>query len=412
MSFAGRALRLASPGRVAPRRHAASPASTRIATVVLTALLPFAAARAAAQDVGSGSPHGTAAAAAIPAKLSDSTFWKLITDFSESNGYFQSDNFVSNETTFQWVIPALQRSTRPGGAYLGVGPDQNFPYIIALRPKIAFIFDIRRQNLLTHLMYKALIEQSSDRADFVSRLFARHRPSGIDTASTSEAILLAYQGMPPDSTLFRRNLIAIFDRLRRAHGFPLSGEDTTGIEYVYRSFVVYGPDITYDANRRVGFGRGRMPSFAQLQTEADSERVQRGYLASEANFRVLKQYEADNLIVPLVGDFAGQRAIRNVGDYLKANHATVSAFYLSNVEQYLFNQNDDWKKFFANVGALPLDSTSAFIRSSFNGMGPQTAQYYASMMRSQQLRASILDQLQLFRDGKILSYYDILTTSR
>jgi hypothetical protein len=360
------------------------------------------------------SPPGSApvASATVPAKLSDSAFWKLVTEFSESNGYFQSDNFVSNETTFQWVIPPLLRTTKPGGAYLGVGPDQNFPYIIALKPKIAFIFDIRRQNLLTHLMYKALIEQSTDRADFVSRLFSRPRPAGLDTASRSDAIFLAYQGVPPDSVLFRRNLASIFDRLRRGHGFTLSGEDTTGIEYVYRSFVVYGPDITYDSNRRVGFGRGRMPSFAQLQIQADSENVQRGYLASEANFRTLKQYELDNLIVPLVGDFAGTKAIRSVGEYLKTHNVTVTAFYLSNVEQYLFNQNDDWKKFFGNVGTLPVDSTSSFIRSSFNGMGPQSAQYAASLMRSQQLRASILEQLQLFRDGRILSYYDILNTSR
>ena len=261
-------------------------------------------------------------------------------------------------------------------------------------------------------MYKALIEQSSDRADFISRLFSRPRPAGIDTGSTSEAILLAFQGVPPDSTLFRKNLTAIVDRLRKTHGFALSGEDTTGIEYVYRSFVVYGPDITYDSNRRVGFGRGRMPSYAQLQIEADSDHVQRGYLASESNFRILKQYETDNLIVPVVGNFGGPKAIRSVGDYLKTNHVNVAAFYLSNVEQYLFNQDDDWKKFFTNVGTLPIDSSSAFIRSSFNGMGPQSAQYFASMMRSQQLRASILEQLQLFRDGKILSYYDILNTSK
>jgi hypothetical protein len=358
-----------------------------------------------------GAPSATASAG-IPAKLSDDAFWKLVTGFSENNGFFQSDNFVSNETTFQWVIPPLLKSTRPGGAYLGVGPDQNFPYIIALKPKIVFIFDIRRQNLLTHLMYKALIEQSSDRVDFIARLFSRPRPAGLDTASKVDAILLAFQGVPPDSNLFRKNLASVVDRLRKNHGFALSGEDTTAIEYVYRSFVVYGPDITYDSNRRVGFGRGRMPSYAQLQIEADSDRVQRGYLANEANFRVLKQYETDNLIVPLVGDFAGSKAISSVGDYLKANHVNVTAFYLSNVEQYLFNQNDDWKKFFNNIGTLPLDSTSSFIRSSFNGMGPQSAQYYASMMRSQQLRASMLEQLQLFRDGKILSYYDILNTSK
>ena len=384
MPFVGRALRLVAPWLI-------------VAPAV------------AAQTSSSGA---IAAQASAPTKLSDSAFWKLVTDFSETNGYFQSDNFVSNETTFQWVIPPLLKTTKAGGAYLGVGPDQNFPYIIALKPKVAFIFDIRRQNLLTHLMYKAVIEQSTDRADFVSRLFSRPRPTGVDTTSRSDAIFLAYQGVPPDSLLFRKNLTSILDRLRRVHGFTLSGDDTTGIEYIYRSFVVYGPDITYDSNRRAGFGRGRMPSYAQLQIEADSDNVQRGYLATEANFRILKQYESDNLIVPVVGDFAGMKAIKSVGDYLKARRLNVTAFYLSNVEQYLFNQNDDWKKFFGNVGLLPIDSTSSFIRSSFNGMGPQSAQFTASLMRSQQLRASILEQLQLFKDGRILSYYDILNTSR
>ena len=102
----------------------------------------------------------TLGAQRFPSKLSDGEFWKLVTDFSEANGYFRSDNFVSNETTYQWVIPDLLRTTKPGGVYLGVGPDQNFTYLVALRPKIAFIFDIRRQNMLTHLMYKAIIELS------------------------------------------------------------------------------------------------------------------------------------------------------------------------------------------------------------------------------------------------------------
>src|SRR5207237_6289725 len=139
----------------------------------------------------------------------DAEFWKLVTEFSEPGGYFRSDNFVSNETTYQWVIPELLKTTKPGGVYLGVGPDQNFTYIVALKPKIAFIFDIRRQNMLTHLMYKTIIEQSSDRADFVSRLFSRPRPVGLDTASTPETIFAAFAGAPPDSTRFRRNTASI-----------------------------------------------------------------------------------------------------------------------------------------------------------------------------------------------------------
>src|SRR5262245_49964507 len=82
----------------------------------------------------------------IPAQLSDRAFWAMVVEFSEPPGFFRSDNLVSNEATFQQVIPDLQKRTSPGGAYLGVGPDQNFTYIGAVRPKIAFIIDVRRQN--------------------------------------------------------------------------------------------------------------------------------------------------------------------------------------------------------------------------------------------------------------------------
>src|SRR6185436_4846407 len=120
-----------------------------------------------------------AAAPTIPARLTDDQFWRLSTEFSEPNGYFRSENLVSNEHTFQYVIPALKKQTRPGGVYLGVAPDQNFTYILATQPRIAFIVDIRRGNLLQHLMYKALIELSADRAEFVSRLFSKKRPAAL-----------------------------------------------------------------------------------------------------------------------------------------------------------------------------------------------------------------------------------------
>src|SRR5438105_1435043 len=95
------------------------------------------------------------AAETLPAQLSDEAFWSLVTDFSESGGFFRSDNFISNETLFQHVVGRLKENTRPGGVYLGVGPDQNFTYIVALQPRIAFIVDIRRQNMLEHQIGRA-----------------------------------------------------------------------------------------------------------------------------------------------------------------------------------------------------------------------------------------------------------------
>lgn len=353
-----------------------------------------------------------ARAQSIPTKLSDSAFWKLVTDVSEPGGYFRSDNFVSNETTLQWVIPELLRTTRPGGVYLGVGPDQNFTYIVALRPKLAIVFDIRRQNMLTHLMYKALIEASTDRADFVSRLFARPRPPGLDSTSTAEAIFVAFAPVPADIARYRSNFASIREILTKQHGFKLSEDDLSTIGMVYQAFVRAGPDITYNFNQRGGFGRGMMPSYAALQMETDSAGVPRSYLATEANFRTLKEFQRNNLLVPVVGDFAGPKAIRAVGDYLRQHRATVTAFYLSNVEQYLF-QSDSWRRFYENVATLPLDSSSTFIRSVFNGAGfRRMTAGFGSYMRNQQLLASIQDQLKAFADGRILYYSDVIQSSR
>src|SRR2546428_12081929 len=130
----------------------------------------------------------------LPKQLSDEAFWSMVTEFSETGGYFRSDNFVSNETTFQYVLKDLKK-TKPGGVYLGVGPDQNFTYIVAMQPKPAIIFDIRRQNVMQHLMYKALVEMSSDRADFLSKLFSRKRPASLSVKSTADELFLAYDNV-------------------------------------------------------------------------------------------------------------------------------------------------------------------------------------------------------------------------
>src|ERR1044072_9804962 len=105
------------------------------------------------------------AADTLPEQIDDAEFWRLSTDFSEPSGDYPWDNWISNEDTVQQVIPILKQIVNPGGAYIGVAPEQNFTYISALRPKVAFIVDIRRQNLLELFMYRALFELAKDRAD-------------------------------------------------------------------------------------------------------------------------------------------------------------------------------------------------------------------------------------------------------
>jgi hypothetical protein len=366
--------------------------------------------------------------APLPSRLSDAQFWQFISDVSEPGGYFRSDNFLSNETSFQHVIPDLQQRFVAGGVYLGVGPEQNFTYIAAIKPKIAIVFDIRRQNMIEHLLYKAIFEQSSDRAEFLARLFSRARPSGLDTATSAVALFTAYAAIPPDSAFYRRNTRAVFHSLVDSHGFRLTSEDSAALTYVYDAFFMAGPELNYSFSpARPQFMRGRMPTYAELMTENDGHDVPRSYLATEANYRWLRDLEARNLLIPLVGDFAGPKAIRAVGTYLRAHNATVSAFYTSNVEQYLFRQGDDWSKYYENVATLPLDSSSVFIRAVFNGgrgfgvtvapsAQPPTPNSgfggYFGGMRSETTLSSILETIKAMRDGRLTSYADAVQIPR
>jgi hypothetical protein len=298
----------------------------------------------------------------LPLRLTDQEFWRLTEEYSEPDGYFRSDNLLSNERWMQYVIPDLLRDTTPGGVYLGVGPEQNFTYIAALKPKMAFITDIRRGNLLTQLMYKALFELSADRADFVARLFCRKRPAGLDSKSTAENIFSAFSKVErSDETAYNENLQAIRDLLVKKHGFPLSPDDLAGIKKIYNTFYNFGPDLNYTSSGQSFGAYGYFITYADLMMETDEEGVNHSYLANEGNFRVVKELEEKNLIVPLVGDFAGKKTVRAIGKYLKEHNATVVAFYLSNVEQYL---GPGWVSFCANVATLPLDEKSTFIRAS------------------------------------------------
>jgi hypothetical protein len=321
---------------------------------------------------------GVSVRAAAPSQLSDAEFWKLATDSSEEDGYFRSDNLLSNETTFQYVIPDFLKTAKQGRVYMGVGPEQNFTYIAALKPSMAFIIDIRHGNFDVQLLYKALFELSKDRVDFVSRLFSRKRPEGLTAQSSADEIFRATANASGSKELYDENLKAVEDQLMKKHGFALTSGDREGIAWALSNYYRYGPYINYGSSLSAAaappivgatqnFGRGTNGvTYMILMTADDGTGKNRSYLANEENFNILKDLEARNLIIPVVGDFGGNKAIRAVGQYLKSVDATVSAFYLSNVEQFL-TQDGTWDNFCRSVSALPIDETSMFIRSGRGG---------------------------------------------
>ena len=369
-------------------RHIQRRLTRRYATAALAVVALWSGSGTAA-----GQPTQSEQSFSLPASLSDKEFWAMVDGFSEEGGSFASDNIISNEIAFQQAIPELQRAAHEG-AYLGVGPEQNFTYITALKPRIAFIIDIRRQNLLLHLMYKALAEMSADRADFMSRLFARPAPVGLGPDSTARALFDAFETVPVSESLADSHLRAIFDRLKQTHGFPLTADDERGIAGIYRSLYLGGPSM------RGNFGGGPwIPSYADLMTQTDAAGKAHSYLASEKNFQSLKEYEQKNLIVPVVGDFAGETAIRSVGRYLKNHNATVATFYASNVEEYLF-KGGSWGKFARNVSLLPIAGRSMFIRTYFTRADLRT------------LLDSMQGLLNAFMRGEVQTYNDVILRSK
>jgi len=306
----------------------------------------------------------------LPAQISDAEFWRIFTEFSEPGGNYAYENFVTNEETIQDVMPVLTKVTKPGGVYLGVGPEQNFTYISGVKPKMAFIFDIRRQNAIEHLMYKAIFEMSPTRADFVSHLFSIKSADKVPDTARANGLFLAFDGLKGDKAYYTQNLAAIRNNLSN-HKFALSNEDLQKVEYIYGVFFRGGPQIDYKFESAFPAGMAPAPNYIQAMTDTDADKKAWSFLASEENYQVVRQLQMKNLLIPIVGDFAGPSAIRKVAEYIGQHKAIVSAFYVSNVEVYLGTPGfgdripgsiEILQRFYQSAATLPVDSSSLFIR--------------------------------------------------
>jgi hypothetical protein len=120
---------------------------------------------------------------------------------------------------------------------VGVGPEQNFSYIAAIRSAMAFVIDIRRQAVMQHLMFKAMFELSKDRADFLSLLFAKPKPKDLDPAAPIQQIWQAYFTVTTDVTPAAKTHDRVVERLTRTHGFALADDERAQLDGVLSAFA-------------------------------------------------------------------------------------------------------------------------------------------------------------------------------
>ena len=327
-------------------------------TVVLALLLPAHSASPLAQTQ-------VATAAALPTKLSDAEFWQLLTDISEPGGYFRiTDNFTSNEFDVGRLVTDIREKKISGGVYLGVGPEQNFSYISAVQPAMAFIVDIRRQAVMQHLMFKAIFELSKDRVDFIAMLFGKPRPKDLAASAPIQTIWETFFNVATDHTYAAAVREQIVSHLTKTKKFTLTEDELLQLNGVITAFVQFGPGISTRGalQGRGGGGGGNSVTFADLTGwSLDAAGQAQSFLSSEENFRGVKSLHDRNLIVPVSGDFGGAKALKAIASYVKERNARLTAFYVSNVEQYLFMDSKQYI-FYENVAAFPIADTSVFIR--------------------------------------------------
>jgi hypothetical protein len=324
---------------------------------------------------------------------------------SEPGGYFDSDNLISNETSYQHVLIKMRELNVSGGVYLGVGPDQNFTYIARIRPRMAIIIDIRRDNLLQHLLFKALFARARNRVEYLCLFMGKPFPKTKGWEQKSIKDIVDYMDTTPaDPKLFEKTAKEIRTDIQK-FGLQLSQQDIETINKIHRAFFVDGLGIRYSSYHRPP--RSIYPTYRDLLLEHDLSGQQNNYFNSEDDFQYLKKMEADDLIVPVTGDLSGPQAIKAIGQYLRENKDRVSAFYVSNVEFYLQRQGT-FDKWVENLKSLPIDEHSVIIRSYFNYYAPPHPQAEPNHF-STQLLQKIEDLIKMCAAGDCDRYEDIVT---
>lgn len=331
----------------------------------------------------------------------ETEFSRLVARLSEGPGFFQSDNLVSNETSYLHALDTFRAMKVRGGAYLGVGPEQSFSYIAEIEPEVAILIDIRRDNLLLHLLLKAMFETSRNRLEYLGLLYGRPMPDDLYlwTDLDLEALLDYIDQTPPNLPRHRTTHQALLDRIA-SHGMTLSPEDLATLQYFHDEFVSTGLDIRYSTR-----GRGPRLSFPtnrQIYLETDLTGSPGSYLASEDRWRRVRNLHLRSRIIPVMGDLSGPRAVRAIGDYLREIRQTVSVFYVSNVEQYLF-RGGTFPAFVDNVRTLPVRDNSVMVRSWF-GRGMMLSTSLPGHF-STQITQTIPRFLQMARQPETLDYW-------
>lgn len=241
------------------------------------------------------------------------------------------DCFVSSEVGYNEVIARCAPSAeRPGGAYLGVGPDQNYTYIGALRPALAVILDARLDNLLEHLIFKLAFAEARDPLDYLCLLLGRARATGPGDGLTARL-----RAQPLDAAaaaVFSANVRRAFQARWTSDERLLARVERLLREFVRRQLAVTSVSETCLANL------DKIPDFEEVITSTTPEGFNFHYLTDAGRFGVVKALHAEDRIIPLLGNVVSPEGIAAARRVVEGAGLKLSTVYLSNLEEFLLQR--------------------------------------------------------------------------
>ena len=304
---------------------------------------------------GSLHPAGTAMSRLSVAP--EPEWLRLHREGSEPPGYFFSDNVVSNESSLLQAADELLRIPK-GLAYLGVGPEQNLTYLALVEPRLAFIVDARRDNARLHFLYRAIFEEAADRSEFLLLLLGRQRTMDVQAGAPIGALLDWVERCPRPEAAFANAHARAIGRLERL-GLPLGFWDRVRLRALHRRFFERQMAVSFELVPPNG---KTYPPLRQLLQSETADGRQLGFLASETAYRKVRALEMEGRVVPMVGDLAGPHTLRRIATELRRKSLVLGTAYLSNVEQYLFEEGI-WPSWFENLKRIPRHPEAIVLRT-------------------------------------------------
>ncbi len=215
----------------------------------------------------------------------------------------------SNEIRHDVWIPYIRDV---GGAYVGVGADQNYTLIGAARSEFVFLLDIDQRVVDLHRVYERLIEASATPATLLARFEPRAE------AATCELLRAS----------FSREPAAI--RTRLVNGYRVARETV----------------------------RRHLAHVSRRRHASESS----SWLSHAGYYQHIRSLYHNDRVRIMGGDLTGARTMSTVATNARALGALIEVLYLSNAEEY-FKYNRQYR---ANIAGLPSSRQGVALRTIYS----------------------------------------------